>query len=72
VFINRNGDGSINLKVGVTLVPNATYHFYLKCVRQLGDITTGDEGTGVGIFTIPPKTVGNVFRQLSGRRAGRQ
>ena len=53
--------GSINLKVGITLVPNTTYHFYLKCVRQLGDITTGDEGTGLAMFTIPPNTVGNVF-----------
>jgi hypothetical protein len=61
VFINKNTDGSINLKVGITLVPNTTYHFYLKCVRQLGDITTGDEGTAVATFTIPPNTVGNVF-----------
>lgn len=61
VFIAKNTDGSINLKVGITLVPNTTYHFFLKCVRQLGDITTGDEGTGVGVFTIPPNTVGNVF-----------
>lgn len=61
VFIVKNNDGSINLKVGITLVPNTTYHFFLKCVRLLGDITTGDEGTGNGIFTIPPNTVGNVF-----------
>ena len=61
VFINRNSDGSINLKVGITLVPNTTYHFFLKCVRQLGDITTGDEGVGEALFTIPPNTVGNVF-----------
>ena len=61
VFINKNADGSINLKVGFTLVPNTTYHFFLKCVRLLGDITTGDEGTGEALFTIPPNTVGNVF-----------
>ncbi len=61
VFIVKNGDGSMNLKIGITLVPNTTYHFYLKCVRQLGDITTGDEGTGQALFTIPPNTVGNVF-----------
>src|SRR5882762_10081749 len=58
VFLVKNTDGSINLKVGITLVPNTTYHFFLKCVRILGDITTGDEGTGNGIFTIPPNTVG--------------
>ena len=61
VYIVRNGDGSMNLKVGITLVPNTTYHFFLKCVRLLGDITTGEEGTGTAIFTIPPNTVGNVF-----------
>jgi hypothetical protein len=61
VFIVKNGDGSINLKVGFTLVPNTTYHFFLKCVRLLGDITTGDEGIGEALFTIPPNTVGNVF-----------
>jgi hypothetical protein len=61
VFIVKNADGSLNLKVGITLVPNTTYHFFLKCVRLLGDITTGDEGTGTGVFTIPPNTVGNVF-----------
>jgi len=61
VFVVRNGDGSINLKVGVTVKPDTTYHFFLKCVRQLGDITTGDEGVGEAIFTIPPNTVGNIF-----------
>lgn len=61
VWIVKNGDGSLNLKVGITVKPNTKYHFYLKCVRQLGDITTGDEGTGGAIFTIPPNTVGNVF-----------
>jgi hypothetical protein len=61
VFIVKNSDNSISLKVGFTLVPNTTYHFFLKCVRILGDITTGDEGTGNAIFTIPPNTVGNVF-----------
>ncbi len=61
VFIVKNRDGSITLKVGITVKPDTTYHFYLKCVRQLGDITTGDEGTGNAIFTIPANTVGNVF-----------
>jgi hypothetical protein len=60
-WIVKNGDGSLNIKVGFTLVPNTTYHFFLKCVRLLGDITTGDEGTGEGIYTVPAGTVGNVF-----------
>ena len=61
VFIVRNTDGSVNLKVAITVQPDTTYHFYLKCVRQLGDITTGDEGVGGASFTLPPGTVGNVF-----------
>lgn len=60
-WIVKNADGSLDIKVGITLVPNTTYHFFLKCVRQIGDITTGDEGTGEGIFTVPSNTVGNVF-----------
>jgi hypothetical protein len=60
-WIVKNSDGSLNIKVGFTLVPNTTYHFFLKCVRLLGDITTGDEGTGEAIFNVPPNTVGNVF-----------
>jgi hypothetical protein len=60
-WIVKNADGSLNIKVGITLVPDTTYHFFLKCVRQLGDITTGDEGTGIATFTVPPNTVGNVF-----------
>ena len=61
VFVVKNPDGSIDLKVGITVKPDTTYHFFLKCVRLLGDITTGDEGTGQGQFTIPSGTVGNVF-----------
>lgn len=61
VFINKNSDGSISLKVGLTVQPKTTYHFFLKCVRQLGDVTTGEEGAGEAQFTIPANTVGNVF-----------
>ena len=61
VILVKNNDNSIALKVAMTVQPNTTYHFFLKCVRLLGDITTGDEGTGQAQFTIPPNTVGNVF-----------
>ena len=54
-------NGNVTDPSGLNVKPNTTYHFYLKCVRQLGDIATGDEGTGVGVFSIPPNTVGNVF-----------
>jgi hypothetical protein len=34
---------------------------FLKCVRQLGDIKTQDEGTGSATFEFPTSSVGNVF-----------
>jgi hypothetical protein len=61
VVLVRRNDGSIDLKVGITATPDTKYNFYLKCVRQLGVITTGDEGTGEAAFTIPPNTVGKTF-----------
>jgi hypothetical protein len=60
-IVNRNNDGTIGVEVAMTVSPNTTYHFFLKCVRLLGDITTGDEGTGKAFFTIPGNAVGPVF-----------
>jgi hypothetical protein len=45
----------------MTVSPNTTYHFYLKCVRQLGDIKTGDEGTGFATFVFPTSSVGSTY-----------
>jgi hypothetical protein len=61
VWAVRNNDGTTSLKIGMTVQPKTTYHFFLKCVRILGDITTGDEGTGTAMFTFPTNSVGNVF-----------
>lgn len=61
VFIARNTDGSTTLKIGMTVQPDTTYHFFLKCVRQLGDIKTDDEGIGEAIFNLPAAAVGAVF-----------
>jgi hypothetical protein len=52
VSLNRDSDGNTSVKVAMTVSPDTTYHFFLKCVRQLGDITTGDKGTGFGSFTF--------------------
>ena len=60
-LIVRNSDGTTSVKVGMTLVANTTYHFFLKCVRQIGDITTNDEGVGEAIFSFPTNLTGNVF-----------
>jgi hypothetical protein len=61
VSIVRNGDGSTTIKVGMSATPDTTYHFYLKCVRQLGDIKTDDDGVGIASFTLAAGAVGAVF-----------
>jgi hypothetical protein len=61
IWVSRDSSGNTNVKIATTVSPNTTYHFYLKCVRQLGDIRTGDEGTGFATFSFPTSSVGNVF-----------
>jgi hypothetical protein len=58
VWLVRQADGNTSVKVAITGTPNTTYHFYLKCVRQLGDIKTQDEGEGVGLFQFATKDTG--------------
>jgi hypothetical protein len=52
ILVTRNSDGTATIDVGVTVTPDTTYHFYLKCVRLLGDITTDGEGVGLASFRI--------------------
>jgi hypothetical protein len=61
VWIVRNGDGSTSLKMAMSATPLTTYHFFLKCVRLLGDIKTDEDGVGEALFTLPPGAVGPVF-----------
>lgn len=58
VWVVRQPDGNTAVKVAITASPNTVYHFYLKCVRQLGDIKTQDEGEGVAMFEFPTSTTG--------------
>jgi hypothetical protein len=60
-LVNRGSDGITRVKIAMTVSPNTTYHFFLKCVRILGDIKTGDEGEGFGSFEFPTNSVGNVY-----------
>jgi hypothetical protein len=60
-YVVRGPDGNTSVKVGISAKPNTTYHFSLKCVRTLGDITTWDEGDGVGYFSFSTNEAGNVF-----------
>jgi hypothetical protein len=61
IIVVRNPDGTTGVKVAMTASPDTTYHVFLKCVRQIGDVTTGDEGTGIDMFSFPTNLVGNVF-----------
>jgi hypothetical protein len=61
LFISRGNDGNTTVRVAMTVSPDTTYHFYLKCVRQLGDITTDDEGVGTADFTFPTNSVGPIY-----------
>jgi hypothetical protein len=61
VSLIRGNDGNTTVKIAMTASRDTTYHFFLKCVRQLGDITTGEEGTGLATFTFPTNSVGSTY-----------
>lgn len=61
IGIVRRDNGSLSAKVGITAQPNTRYNFYLKCVRQLGTITTREEGSGVEVFEIPAGQAGAIM-----------
>jgi hypothetical protein len=53
--------GNTTVKIAMTASPDTAYNFYLKCVKQLGTITTGDEGEGFAEFTFPTNSVGATY-----------
>jgi enamine deaminase RidA (YjgF/YER057c/UK114 family) len=57
----RGDDGTTTVKVNLTGAPNTTYHFYLKCVRQIGEIRTGPDGSGKATLSFPTNFAGNVY-----------
>jgi hypothetical protein len=61
VRVVRGADGVTRVKVAMTAKRNTTYHFFLKCVRLLGDITTQDEGEAIVEFQFPTNSVGDSF-----------
>jgi hypothetical protein len=61
VWVTRLHDGNTSVKVAMTAKPATTYHFFLKCVRQLTDITTDDEGVANVSFAFPTNLAGPVF-----------
>lgn len=61
VWVTRQSDGNTNFKVAMTATPKTTYHFFLKCVRLLTDITTDDDGVANVSFVVPSNQVPAVF-----------
>jgi hypothetical protein len=61
VTVDRGADGNTHVRVTLAARPNTTYHFFLKCVRQLGDITTQGDGFAVANFDFPANSAGDVF-----------
>lgn len=61
IWVTRNSNGTTRVQVGMTVTPKTTYHLFLKCVRQLGDIKTDDEGIGLATFEFATSSVGPTF-----------
>jgi hypothetical protein len=61
IWVTRLHDGNTSVKVAMTAKPKTTYHFFLKCVRQLTDITTDDEGVANVSLVFPTNLAGAVY-----------
>jgi hypothetical protein len=61
VWVVRGSDGTTKVRVGLSAKPSTTYHFFLKCVRILGDIQTDDEGSAVAEFSFSTNEAGTTF-----------
>ncbi|MGH6926449.1 MAG: hypothetical protein ACRED5_22200 [Propylenella sp.] len=61
VAVERRPDGSGRVRVSLGAQPNTTYHFFLKCVRLLGDFTTDTDGFGSGDFRFQAGETGDIF-----------
>ena len=60
-WVVRGSDGTTSVKVAITAKPNTRYHFFLKCVRILGDVVTSDEGQAIMTFSFQSNEAGNAF-----------
>jgi hypothetical protein len=61
IWITRLPDGKTGVQVAMTARPSTTYRFFLKCVRQLAEITTDEEGVANVAFDFPTDLVGAVY-----------
>ena len=61
IWVTRGSDGTTSLKIAMTASPNTVYHFFLKCVRLLTDITTDSEGVANVSVNFLTNSAGNVY-----------
>ena len=61
IVVTRGSNDTTTVQVAMVVTPNTTYHFFLKCVRQLGDIRTDSEGVGLATFNFSTGSVGSTF-----------
>jgi hypothetical protein len=61
VWVTRGTDGTTSVQLAMTLKPYTTYHFFLKCVRLLGNVPTDAEGVANVTFSFPTNSVGAVY-----------
>jgi hypothetical protein len=61
VWVTRRPDANTDIQIAITASPKTTYHFFLKCVRLLTDVTTDEEGVANVSITVPTKEFGPVF-----------
>jgi hypothetical protein len=61
VVCQRQDDGSTVVAVNATLRPDRSYSFYLTCVRLLGVLQTGDEGSCSAKFVFSTGEVGPTY-----------
>ncbi|CAL78567.1 hypothetical protein BRADO4844 [Bradyrhizobium sp. ORS 278] len=61
IWVTRGAGGIMTVKVAMTVKPSTSYHFFLKCVRLLGDIKTDEDGTGMATFEFNASEIGASF-----------
>jgi len=59
--VDRGADGNTHVRVRLMADIGTTFHVFLKCGSQLGDVTMKGQGEGVGNFNFHTSEAGDVF-----------
>jgi hypothetical protein len=59
--VDRGADGNTHVRVRLMADAGTTFHVFLKCGRQLGDVTMKGQGEGVGNFNFLTSEAGDIF-----------